>query len=227
MKKSALRLPKLKTRDELLRTAPELGRFLAAGEGGDGAAPAVTSGSRARSPGPGKRAGSPRRLGRKFSVDEMTEEEHVVSGWAAWGMSWGWGVGLRGDERPSRSCLPVGSLQSINSRSLHLTPWSDHHYLKQRVELERVKAERATLLASLAKLRADQGKSGGELQQEDIRLLRRELEAKQEKLNELRRATHELTETCAGGWGRGLLLWLGYALVWLVGGQLATAGSSR
>ncbi len=39
------------------------------------------------------------------------------------------------------------------------------------------------------------GKSGGELQQEDIRLLRRELEAKQEKLNELRRATHELSTT--------------------------------
>lgn len=38
------------------------------------------------------------------------------------------------------------------------------------------------------------GKSGGELQQEDIRLLRRELAAKQEKLNELRRATHDLSD---------------------------------
>ncbi len=65
----------------------------------------------------------------------------------------------------------------------------------QRAELERAKAERAALLASLAKLRGDAGKGGGELQQEDIRLLRRELEAKQEKLNELRQATSALDDT--------------------------------
>lgn len=59
----------------------------------------------------------------------------------------------------------------------------------QRAELERVKAERASLLESLAKLHMDQGKSGGSLQQEDIRLLRREIEAKKEKLNELHEAT--------------------------------------
>lgn len=58
-----------------------------------------------------------------------------------------------------------------------------------------MKAERSALLASLARLRADSGKSGGELQQEDIRLLRRELEAKMDKLNELRRANRELTDT--------------------------------
>lgn len=74
----------------------------------------------------------------------------------------------------------------------------------QRADLEKVKAERAALLDSLAKLRADVGKSGGELQQEDIRLLRRELAAKQEKLNELRRATHDLSDTWVllMGWGR-------------------------
>lgn len=65
----------------------------------------------------------------------------------------------------------------------------------QRAELERAKAERAALLASLAKLRSDAGKGGGELQQEDIRLLRREVEAKQEKLNELRQATSALDDT--------------------------------
>ena len=65
----------------------------------------------------------------------------------------------------------------------------------QRAELERVKAERGALLASLAALRGDGGRSGGELQQEDIRLLRRELEAKRGRLNDLRRATRELAET--------------------------------
>lgn len=71
----------------------------------------------------------------------------------------------------------------------------------QRAELEHVKAERAALLGSLAKLRNDAGKSGGELQQEDIRLLRRELEVKKEKLNELRRATTALDDTCVGAGG--------------------------
>ncbi|KAL4440036.1 hypothetical protein ABPG75_003037 [Micractinium tetrahymenae] len=149
MKKSALRLPKLKTRDELLRTAPELGRFLATGDEPGGGAPSTAGPRRAaspltkpRSPGIKGRAGSPQRLGR-LSDDEITEEDRV------------------------------------------------------RAELERVKAERATLLDSLAKLRNDAGKSGGELQQEDIRLLRRELEAKKEKLNELRRAATALDETLA------------------------------
>lgn len=79
MKKTALRLPKLKTRDELLRTAPELGRLLVA----DGEAPLppphsrTASPLRARSP-TGHRAGSPHRIVRKFSDDELTEEERVV-----------------------------------------------------------------------------------------------------------------------------------------------------
>lgn len=50
------------------------------------------------------------------------------------------------------------------------------------------------MLGSLARLRADTGKSGGELQQEDVRLLRGELGAKMDKLNELRRANRELTD---------------------------------
>jgi hypothetical protein len=65
----------------------------------------------------------------------------------------------------------------------------------QRSELEKVKAERSALLASLAALRADSGKSGSELQQEDVALLRREIEAKKDKLNELRRGTRELADT--------------------------------
>lgn len=80
MKKSALRLPKLKTRDELLRTAPELGRLLVAAGDADAGGP-LAAAPRSRSPGPPKR-GSPavRRpgVGRRVSADEMTEEEHVV-----------------------------------------------------------------------------------------------------------------------------------------------------
>ena len=56
----------------------------------------------------------------------------------------------------------------------------------QRMELESVKRERRTLLASLAALKNDQGKGGSELQQEDIGRLRSELEAKKEKVNELK-----------------------------------------
>jgi hypothetical protein len=101
MKKSVLRLPKLKTRDELLRTAPELGRFLAAGDGEAAAATAAAAGALGHSPSPlkarprspaGKRPGSPRRLARKFSEDDTTEEDRVVGAssrlwlcaWAAW-----------------------------------------------------------------------------------------------------------------------------------------------
>lgn len=57
--------------------------------------------------------------------------------------------------------------------------------LLQKLELESVKRERRTLMDSLASLKADQGKAGSELQMQDIARLRREVEAKQEKLNEL------------------------------------------
>lgn len=86
MKKSALRLPKLKTRNELLRTAPELGRFLAAGDETSGTVPALAGPKRAasplikpRSPGIKARAGSPQRVGR-ISDEEITEEDRVVRG---------------------------------------------------------------------------------------------------------------------------------------------------
>jgi hypothetical protein len=57
------------------------------------------------------------------------------------------------------------------------------------MELEAVKRERTALLASLAALKQDQGKAGGELQLDDARRLRRELELKQTKLNELKQVT--------------------------------------
>eukprot|EP00891_Asterochloris_glomerata_P003644 jgi/Astpho2/3644/fgenesh1_pg.00059_%23_6_t len=57
----------------------------------------------------------------------------------------------------------------------------------QRMELEAVKKERTQLMASLAQIKADSGKAGGELQAEDVRRLRKELELKLQKLNELKR----------------------------------------
>ena len=51
-----------------------------------------------------------------------------------------------------------------------------------------MKRERRALMDSLASLKADQGKAGSERQMADIIRLRRELESKQEKINELRQA---------------------------------------
>ena len=64
----------------------------------------------------------------------------------------------------------------------------------QRMELEAVKKERTQLMASLAQIKADSGKAGGELQAEDVRRLRKELELKLQKLNELKRVR------CRMGW---------------------------
>lgn len=52
--------------------------------------------------------------------------------------------------------------------------------------MEAVKRERVSLMASLAVLKGDTGKAGGELQQDDVAHLRRDLELKQVKLNELK-----------------------------------------
>lgn len=51
--------------------------------------------------------------------------------------------------------------------------------------MEAVKAERARILQQLALIKSDSGKAGGDLQQEDILQLRREVELKKAKLNEL------------------------------------------
>ncbi|KAK9916032.1 hypothetical protein WJX75_007588 [Coccomyxa subellipsoidea] len=58
-----------------------------------------------------------------------------------------------------------------------------------RTELESAKRERRALMDSLAALKGDQGKAGSELQMADITRLRRELEVKQEKINEIRQAS--------------------------------------
>ena len=62
----------------------------------------------------------------------------------------------------------------------------------QNLELEHVKKERAALLKSLAALKADQGRSGADMQNEDIKILRIELAQKKEKLNEL----HQVCTCC-------------------------------
>ena len=59
---------------------------------------------------------------------------------------------------------------------------------QQRQEIEAVKQERESLMATLAALRTDTGNAGGELQQDDISHLRRDLELKLQKLNELTQA---------------------------------------
>lgn len=216
MKRAALRLPKLKTRDELLRTAPELGRFLAAGDEPVGTVSSLASGKRAasrlrkpRSPGIKGRAGSPQHLGR-ISDDEITEEDRVVrkavrtqGGLPAAAPSTDWvslakvllGLNLMEPGLVDRLMYALVSCAGQPGQPAAAAPPPPWVHSLQRAELERVKAERAALLDSLAKLRNDVGKSGGELQQEDIRLLRHELEAKQEKLNELRRATAALDAT--------------------------------
>lgn len=56
----------------------------------------------------------------------------------------------------------------------------------QRAELEEVKRERAALMSSLAALKGEQAQGGGELQQQDIARLRRDLHLKRHKLNQLK-----------------------------------------
>ena len=56
----------------------------------------------------------------------------------------------------------------------------------QNLELEAVKRERASLFKSLAVLKTSQEKTGAKIQEDDIRVLRQELDAKMSKVNELR-----------------------------------------
>lgn len=68
------------------------------------------------------------------------------------------------------------------------------NHLLQREEVAEVKAERAALLASLAALKGDPGRAGGELQREDVRLLRKDLVVKLQKLNELKQVRASRTD---------------------------------
>ncbi len=57
--------------------------------------------------------------------------------------------------------------------------------VKQRLELELVKRERSGLMDALTALKADEGRGGSQMQAADLRRLRREVELKQDRLNEL------------------------------------------
>lgn len=130
--KAAPKLPRLRMKEELLKSAPELAKLMGeelpdpAGDGGT--LTAVGPGFSPASA--GAQGGLDNPLG--FD-DELTEEDEL------------------------------------------------------RMELEAVKKERTQLMASLAQIKADSGKAGGELQAEDVRRLRKELELKLQKLNELKR----------------------------------------
>lgn len=140
LKKSTIKLPRLRTKVELLKASPELLKLL--GEEDDESRnmqafipPAATIKPAAKtgvlpavSKGRGQGMDTPRGLGE----EELTEDELL------------------------------------------------------RLELEKVKNERTVLLHSISVVKAQAGTAGGEAQQNDIRQLRRELELKKAKLNELR-----------------------------------------
>ena len=66
--------------------------------------------------------------------------------------------------------------------------------MPQNLELEAVKRERASLFKSLAVLKTSQEKTGAKIQEDDIRVLRQELDAKMSKVNELREVTSLSTQ---------------------------------
>ena len=66
-----------------------------------------------------------------------------------------------------------------------------------RLELEKVKNERGILLQSISVVKSQAGTAGGEAQQNDIQLLRRELALKKTKLNELREEARRKEGTVA------------------------------
>jgi hypothetical protein len=63
-------------------------------------------------------------------------------------------------------------------------------------ELEKVKREREVLMNSIMAARDQAGTAGGEAQMNDIRSLRKEIELKKAKLNELREETKRCVATC-------------------------------
>lgn len=60
--------------------------------------------------------------------------------------------------------------------------------------MARAKKERASLLSSLQKLKQSRGVSGGDLQAADIESIRKDIELRQEKFNELRSSTISLQQ---------------------------------
>jgi len=137
MKKATVKLPRLRTKDELCKTQPELLKLFGEDPEAEGQSMSNFIPSK-----PAPRPGAPGTHARPGHVetprdfeDELTEEELL------------------------------------------------------RLELEKVKHERMMLMQSIASAKAQSGTAGGEAQQNDIKQLRKELELKKAKLNELSEET--------------------------------------
>jgi len=130
MKKTVALLSRLRTKDELLKSNPELQKLFGIEQEEDklDVVPSKPQGGR---PPPGGNYRKQPSLQTRDGEEEMTEEEIL------------------------------------------------------RRELEKVKTEREKLTSSIASSRAQAGTAGGEAQQNDIKSLRKELEMKKSKLNEL------------------------------------------
>ncbi|EFJ49199.1 hypothetical protein VOLCADRAFT_104414 [Volvox carteri f. nagariensis] len=140
--KTTLKLPRLRTKEELLKTSPELCKLL--GEDSDD--------------------------GR--SMSPFTGPPPAVA-----------------PAKPSSRGLPAVPAKVTKTpgmdtpRGLGEEELTEEELLK--LELEKIKNERQVLLDSIKLVKAQAGTAGGEAQQNDIKTLRRELELKKAKLNEL------------------------------------------
>ncbi|GFR48576.1 hypothetical protein Agub_g10479 [Astrephomene gubernaculifera] len=141
--KSTLKLPRLRTKEELLKTSPELCKLL--GEDSDD--------GRSMSP---------------FTAPPPAGQP---------------------TKPPSRG-LPAVATKTTKTPGMDTPRGLGEEELTEeellRLELEKIKNERQVLLDSIKLVKAQAGTAGGEAQQTDIKTLRRELELKKAKLNELR-----------------------------------------
>ncbi|KAG2438191.1 hypothetical protein HXX76_005797 [Chlamydomonas incerta] len=139
--KSTLKLPRLRTKEELLKTSPELCKLL--GEDSDD--------GRSMSP---------------FTAPPPA-----------------------GTAKPPSRGLPAVSTKATKGPGMDTPRGLGEEELTEeellRLELEKIKNERQVLLDSIKLVKAQAGTAGGEAQQNDIKSLRRELELKKAKLNEL------------------------------------------
>ncbi|GIL76072.1 hypothetical protein Vretimale_5681 [Volvox reticuliferus] len=141
--KTTLKLPRLRTKEELLKTSPELCKLL--GEDSDD--------------------------GR--SMSPFTAPPPAVT-----------------TTKPPSRGLPAVPAKTTKAPGMDTPRGLGEEELTEeellRLELEKIKNERQVLLDSIKLVKAQAGTAGGEAQQNDIKTLRRELELKKAKLNELR-----------------------------------------
>jgi len=86
-----------------------------------------------------------------------------------------------------RHIATTGKTSGMETPRGELEELTEEELLK--LELEKVKMERKTLVHSILAARDQAGTAGGEAQHNDIKSLRREIEMKKAKLNELREET--------------------------------------